>query len=537
MRKRVVIVLFMLLAVAALLFIVSCPDEPPGTGGQDDERGFTLEVVDKDDNHTLVLTPAVDQEIKVKIKLDDNTYLDTNSEEFEITIKWFHKEEPATTLSTSDTYKVTEDSSNKTLSVTVIVEDLDEKTWEASEKIVTVSVISVVDGGDGVSIVYDPKVGQILRANIELSDGTKIYTYPADPRVSYEWVYAESSSTILGTDGSYTVTSDNAGKKIAVFVTVAGIGTAEWVADSPVVAVERIEVVDGDDGVTPVFIPKVGQVIRANIKLSDGSYIYTHPEDTRVSYEWYYTEGPDNILGTEGSYTVTSDNIGKTIGISVTVDGLGEGGWEATGKVIEPIEYNGESEGPFGVRDGGDIEISLTGDYDVTIFGPKDTAVEDFFVFIGEITGDIEGNITVRVNDRGVNTLYGVITDSDATDELRFVGYLDEDDGKVKGEFITGPPLEPVTSITVKDSQGSETLTVKKGGTIDLIAETAPAGATTTVFWSIKEGGIDGEIVKVTKNTGKFTADPNNTGDAIIVVKTYDDSNLSEHEVTITVTN
>lgn len=151
MRKRVVFVLFMLLAVAALLFIVSCPNELTEPGDQDDERGFTLEVVDKDDNLTLVLTPAVDQEIKVKIKLDDNTYLDTDSEDLEVAIKWFHKEEPATTLSTNDTYKVTEDSSNKTISITVAVEDLGEATWEATTKTIGVAMISVVDGADGVT--------------------------------------------------------------------------------------------------------------------------------------------------------------------------------------------------------------------------------------------------------------------------------------------------------------------------------------------------------------------------------------------------
>lgn len=151
MRKRVVFVLFMLLAVAALLFIVSCPNELTEPGDQDDERGFTLEVVDKDDNLTLVLTPAVDQEIKVKIKLDDNTYLDTDSEDLEVAIKWFHKEEPATTLSTNDTYKVTEDSSNKTISVTVTIEDLGEGSWEVASKTIGVAMISVVDGADGVT--------------------------------------------------------------------------------------------------------------------------------------------------------------------------------------------------------------------------------------------------------------------------------------------------------------------------------------------------------------------------------------------------
>ncbi len=534
MRKRVVFVLFMLLAVAALLFIVSCPEESTVPRDQEEDE-LTIEsitIVDKGDGVTLVTLPAVGQTLQVKIKLSDGTYVDTESDDIEITYKWFHKENSTITLSTDSFYEVTEDSQDKTIRVTVAVEELGEATWEAATKIVGISMISIVDGADGITTVFIPEVGQVLRANIELSDGTKIYTHPADPRVSYAWVYAESSSTILGTEGSYTVTRDNAGKTIALLVTVDGIGEGEWVADSPVVAIEKIEIVDGDDGVTPVLIPKVNQVIRANIKLTDGSYIYTSPVDPRVSYEWFYAESDDTILGTDGSYTVTIDNSDKTISVRVNVTGLGEATWEADGKVIEPIEYNGSVSGPIVLNPvTGYAEVQLTGAYDVLITGPPSVNDGGNHVFVGTISGDINGNVSAEINPNSVDTLYAVITDTDATDEVRFVGYLDEDENLFMGQIITGPPKEPVTSIVVKDSLGNTNLSVKEGEPIQLIAEISPTGATTTVYWHLVGGGGANEI---DKKSGEFTA--NAEGTYTVRVKTYDDINLSMEEVTITVT-
>jgi hypothetical protein len=196
--------------------------------------------------------------------------------------------------------------------------------------------IDVVDGADGVTSIVTPEAGQVIRANIILSDGTPIYTYPVDNRVTYEWYYGESTDTILGTEGSYTVTSDNVGKTICVRVNVEGIGEATWEASGVVgnLTISRIDVVDGADGVTSIVTPKAGQVIRANIILSDGTPIYTYPLDERVTYEWYYGESTDTILGREGSYTVTTDNVGKTICVRVSVEGIGEATWEALGKVV-----------------------------------------------------------------------------------------------------------------------------------------------------------------------------------------------------------
>ncbi|MCQ4862602.1 InlB B-repeat-containing protein, partial [Pseudoflavonifractor phocaeensis] len=101
-------------------------------------------------------------------------------------------------------------------------------------------------------------------------------------------------------------------------------------------SVESVAVVDGSDGFTPVTTPVVGQVIRANITLSDGTVIGTYPVDARAHYKWYY-EGGDTVLGTESSYTVTSDNAGKKICLEVTVDGFsGSAVWTAENVVLAP---------------------------------------------------------------------------------------------------------------------------------------------------------------------------------------------------------
>lgn len=85
--------------------------------------------------------------------------------------------------------------------------------------------------------------------------------------------------------------------------------------------VSGVSVIDGTDGFTPVTTPTVGQVIRANINIADGSTIGTYPVNPDAKYKWFYKESPDQVLGTESSYTVTSDNVGKTISVEVSVDG------------------------------------------------------------------------------------------------------------------------------------------------------------------------------------------------------------------------
>ena len=139
----------------------------------------------------------------------------------------------------------------------------------------------------------------------------------------------------MGTEPSFTVTADNFNKTLCVKVTVKGYnGEAAWEAISAVEwkdSVSSVTVVDGKDGFTEVTIPRAGQVLRANIKCSDGTEIGSYPVNADAAYTWYSAENPESILGTEPSLTVTSENVGDTICVKVTVYGYkGEAVWSAS---------------------------------------------------------------------------------------------------------------------------------------------------------------------------------------------------------------
>ncbi|MGN1414926.1 MAG: hypothetical protein ACI4WY_11855, partial [Anaerovoracaceae bacterium] len=137
---------------------------------------------------------------------------------------------------------------------------------------IAIDSVAVVDGTDGYTPVTNPQVGQKLTANVVLADETTVGSYPVDTNIQYVWSY-EGSDIELGTEPVYTVTEDNLGKTITVKVigTVAYSGTKEWKAEGAVgsIAIDRVAVVDGTDGYTPVTNPQVGQKLTANVVLAD----------------------------------------------------------------------------------------------------------------------------------------------------------------------------------------------------------------------------------------------------------------------------
>ena len=204
--------------------------------------------------------------------------------------------------------------------------------------------VSVV-GEDGYTEVTAPIPGQKLTANIVLSDGTVIGSYPRNVNAQYKWYYAESPDTILGTEPVYTVTSDNLDKTLCVEVDVDGYtgGPLTWKADNAAANAGKlvgVSVVDGTDGYTPVTNPQPGQKLTANITVEDAagnqSVIGSYPRNDKAYYKWYYAENPDNVLGTEPVYTVTSDNLGKTLCVNVSVDGYeGTATWTSGNETAE----------------------------------------------------------------------------------------------------------------------------------------------------------------------------------------------------------
>ena len=99
---------------------------------------------------------------------------------------------------------------------------------------------------------------------------------------------------------------------------------------------DSISVVDGNDGVTPINAPEVGDKLTANVICTDESTIGSYPVNENLSYEWSY-EGSDTVLGTDPVYTVTEDNLGKTITVKVTGSNgyIGEAQWVAEDVVKE----------------------------------------------------------------------------------------------------------------------------------------------------------------------------------------------------------
>ena len=120
--------------------------------------------------------------------------------------------------------------------------------------------------------------------------------------------------------------------------------------------INAVSVVDGDDGFTPVETPKEGQKLTANVVLADGRTIGSYPVDSHIQYTWYYVEN-DQVLGHDPVFTVTSDNLEKTI--AVKVEGIhgfaGEAVWKAASPINKPeatpstpsVESTYDDGGPF----------------------------------------------------------------------------------------------------------------------------------------------------------------------------------------------
>ena len=108
-------------------------------------------------------------------------------------------------------------------------------------------------------------------------------------------------------------------------------------AASAAESITGVKVVDGTDGYTEVTTPVVGQKLTANIQTTAGE-IGSYPVNENATYKWYYKDSADTVLGTEPVYTVTADNVGKTLCVEVSVKGYGGGSkiWEASGAATQP---------------------------------------------------------------------------------------------------------------------------------------------------------------------------------------------------------
>lgn len=158
--------------------------------------------------------------------------------------------------------------------------------------------VSVVDGTDGYTPVEIPEIGQKLTANVTLTDGTVIGSYPVDQHLTYEWSY-EGSDTVLGTEPVYTVTEDNAGKKLVVRVSgVEGYtGDDVWTA-AGVVAEEITDPSEPTDPIDPSDPDNPNEPEDPTVNPSDNQ----NPDDTTNSGDGDQngtTSGTDEETGSD----------------------------------------------------------------------------------------------------------------------------------------------------------------------------------------------------------------------------------------------
>jgi hypothetical protein len=294
-------------------------------------------------------------------------------------------------------------------------------------------------------------------------------------------------STVAPGTAIITATSDSDSRKKATCeVTVVAALT-----------IAKVDVVDGEDGVTPIVTPEIGQVIRANIILSDGTPIYTYPVDDRVSYKWYYAESTDTILGTEGSYTVTSDNVEKTICVDVTVEGIGEATWTAKDKVarltVSAISVEGEATvGQQLIVKTTPLGAAATAEYQWLICDTEDGTYVEIESATNStympVAGDIGKYIKVKVTGKG--SYRGTLTSDKAVGPVKWpVFNQDKGYGTIQAAIDAAAEND-----TIAVSAGTYDEVLSIGKSLTILGVNADNDARTEAFLeagSIVTGGIE----------------------------------------------
>ncbi len=179
---------------------------------------------------------------------------------------------------------------------------------------VTTSSVELIDDGDSVfEIAGTTSVGELLSISVSTADPDGTGT------LSYVWQSSSDETTWsqIGTDSTYTLTSSEEGKKIrAILSYTDGHGFSETVNTSSI----DIKTDDGDavfeiDGTT-----LVGELLNISISSLDPDGIGT------LSYVWQSSsdETTWNQIGTDSTYTLTSEEEGKQIRVIVSyTDGQG----------------------------------------------------------------------------------------------------------------------------------------------------------------------------------------------------------------------
>jgi len=257
--------------------------------------------------------------------------------------------------------------------------------------------------------------------------------------------------------------------------------------------------------------------------LFEKNQVYTGTANATAIYQ-YYERGTVN--GTRSATpnwwgSAAGPATGQFVGSASYIPWCGEA---ACTTLVYP-EFNGAVSGVFTTSETGVVSGTLTGDYDLTVTGQVTEYVNNRATFSGTVTGDIVGDITATINDNGVDTLAGTITNSGAILPVRILGIFPKSGtaGQFTGQIITGvvPPLATSMSITPSDVS-----TVFAGGTLQLGVVIDPVAEYGE--WSIWEpaGTNTGSTIS---ETGLLTA--GTPGTITVIVKALDGSLLDATKV------
>jgi hypothetical protein len=207
---------------------------------------------------------------------------------------------------TSSTYTLTQDEVGKVITVAVSYTDGE----GTSESVLSTASAAVTNTNDPVSgavlITGTATQGQVLTADATgLSDPDGVGAF------SYQW--KADGTPISGATGStYALTQAEVGKTITVTASYTdGGGTVESVQSSATSAVANVN--DDPTGtVTITGTVRQGETVTANVSaLADADGLGT------LSYQWK-ADGTDISGATGSTYTLTQDEVGKVVTVTVS---------------------------------------------------------------------------------------------------------------------------------------------------------------------------------------------------------------------------
>lgn len=244
--------------------------------------------------------------------------------------------------------------------------------------------------------------------------------------------------------------------------------------------------------------------------------------DTDVLWEVYVNDASKASIDQNG--LLTANATGTVIVIASATDGsLLTKNLTVT---ITPV-FNGNITGNVGANSSNQVSGLTVGDFNTTITGILTGGVDgQWATFAGNISGDIVGNMTGKINWNGADTLFAEITNSGAVGHVYLIGQFDGPNGHFNGRFIT--QLEVINFTTEITVAGDNS--VMMGDSLQLTATTD--GSSQEVAWSIWTGTDSSYGSATIDQDGLVT--PTGVGRVIVIASALDGSLITKnYEVNI----